>query len=197
MRLWRGGGGPKCHKRGRRKDLGGPKHDLRGLDSKESVCVCVCVCVCVPRSLTVDRIERARLPALWIRKYYNCKHLRKQQRVACEAATPPPQPIGEARQRRETGMPSGSRREHSELSNRGDTQKTGSPDLTVHHTTFTGENLWFLDSPLVRGRVGVIQQRREHGRLEPFRGRVAVAHHEGLDGAAAAAPRLGDGHSLE
>lgn len=55
----------------------------------------------------------------------------------------------------------------------------------------------YLYSPLVRGRVGVIQQRREHGRLEPFRGRVAVAHHKGLDGAAAAAPRLGDGHSLE
>lgn len=52
-------------------------------------------------------------------------------------------------------------------------------------------------SPLVCGRVSVIQQRSEHGRLEPFRWCINSANDERLDGAAAAAARLGDGHPLE
>ena len=43
----------------------------------------------------------------------------------------------------------------------------------------------------------MVQERREHRRLEPLRGRVAAAHDEGLDGAAAAAARLGDDDPLE
>lgn len=52
-------------------------------------------------------------------------------------------------------------------------------------------------SPFVRSRVRVIQKRREHGRLEPFWWGIAAAHDERLDGAAAAAARLGDRHTLE